>query len=143
MALSDRWSHDRRIGRAAGALVRSYWARSELVAFRGPAAMTIPRCVTRANTRRAGVVWALVCCPLIAWAAALYGDRATHGKLGVWSGALLLLFPATLAGGVSAALGGGRKFVWGTAISAVAVTVAGVVAFAVVFFLTVPDGFFN
>jgi hypothetical protein len=100
--------------------------------------------VTRANSRRAGLAWGLICCPLIAWTAALFGERATRGRLGVWDAALiLLLFPAVLAGGASAALGGGRRFVWITAASAAAVTAAGVIALAIAFLLTVPDGFFN
>ena len=94
--------------------------------------------MTHAHSQRAGVVWALVCCPLIAWAAALYRDRATHGRLGLWAVGLLLLLPAALAGAVNAALGRGRKFVWATAVSA-----AGVAVLAIVFFLTVPDDFFN
>jgi hypothetical protein len=103
----------------------------------------IARGVDPASRRIAGIAWALVACPLVAWFAALSADRATHGRLGAWAAPILLVLPAALAGAVNLALGRRRRFALAAALLAALVSAAGFAAFVIYFFLTVPDEFFN
>ncbi len=101
------------------------------------------RPVRFAHARALSLAWAMIGCPVIALAAAIQANAATHGR----AGALILLplfaLPAALAGTASHMLGGSRKLVWATAVMAPIVTLLGVAVALAVFLLTVPDGFFN
>jgi hypothetical protein len=96
------------------------------------------------SVRARGLVWAVVACPIIGWAAAFYGNATTHGRLGV-SGAIVLvgILPAALAGGGNTMLGRRGGPAIRAALAAASVCFFGVVLFALVFFLTVPPEFFQ
>ena len=96
------------------------------------------------SVRLIGLIWAVVFCPLLGWAAAWYGNYATHGRLGVLGAVVLLaLLPASMAAAGNAFLG--RSF-WevGRAFIAAGLTCfLGFVGFVLWFLLTVRPEFFN
>jgi predicted membrane protein len=96
------------------------------------------------SVRTRGLLWALVCSPVVGWAATLYGDRATHGHLGI-SGAVVLMgiLPAALTSAGNAALRRGPRAVARAGMFAAAVCYLGFLVFVLVFFLTVPREFFQ
>jgi hypothetical protein len=99
--------------------------------------------MTAATRRTVGIAWAIVACPLVAWFVALSADRATHGRLGAWAAAILLLLPAAMAAAVNLLLGRSHRSAWIAALLAALVSGAGFAIFVIVFLLTVPDDFFT
>ena len=58
------------------------------------------------NVRVSGLTWALVCCPVFGWMAAVYGERSVDRGLTVFGGfALMAILPAALASVGNALLG--------------------------------------
>ena len=100
--------------------------------------------VRTVSVRRIGVIWAVVCCPLLGWAGAWYGNHATHGRLGV-SGAvaLMALLPASMAAAGNTFLGRSPWEVGRALIAAGLTCFLGFLCFVLWFFLTVPPEFFN
>ena len=100
--------------------------------------------VHRVSARRLGLFWALVGSPVIGWMAASYGNRATHGRLGI-SGAIVLMaiLPAAVASLGNAVLRRDSGAVARAGILAAAVCYLGFLLFVLVFFLTVPPEFFQ
>jgi hypothetical protein len=96
-----------------------------------------------ATRRTVGIAWAILACPLVAWFVALSADRATHGRLGAWAAAILLLLPAAMAAAVNLLLGRSHRSAWIAALLAALVSGVGFAVFVIVFFLTVPDDFFT
>src|SRR5215210_4350839 len=96
------------------------------------------------SVRSRGLFWALVCSPLIGWVAAVYGNNAMHGHLGV-PGAMVLMaiLPAASASAVNAALRRDPGAVARAGMFAAAVCYLGFLLFVLVFFLTVPSEFFQ
>jgi hypothetical protein len=96
------------------------------------------------SARLVGLLWAIVCCPLLGWATAWYADQATAGRLGV-SGAvaIMALLPAGLAAIGNALLGRGAWEVARASIVAGATCYLGFLCFVLWFLLTVPPEFFN
>jgi hypothetical protein len=96
------------------------------------------------SVRSRGLVWSLVCSPVIGWAAAFYGNIATHGRLGI-SGAVVLIaiLPAAFASGGNAALRRDPGAVARAGVFAAAVCCLGSLLFVLYFFLTVPADFFQ
>jgi|SRR5215210_9218786 len=96
------------------------------------------------SVRARGLFWALVCSPLAGWAAALCGDRATHGRLGI-PGAMVLMaiLPVALASAGNAALHRDPRAVARAGMFAAAVCYLGFLVFVAIFFLTVPPEFFQ
>jgi uncharacterized membrane protein YhdT len=88
-------------------------------------------------------MWALVCCPVIGWVAAAYGNQATQGRLGVTGAvALMAVLPAALASlGVWLVRRDARAGVK-AGFAAAVVCWLGFVLFVVLFFLTRPPEFF-
>lgn len=104
---------------------------------------TISLDVTAASTRRIGIAWAVVACPLLAWAFTFLVPVGTRGRRDEFAVVTLLLLPAALAGAVNVALGRRRRAVWAAALLAAFVSALGFVAYVIWFFLTVPPEFFT
>ena len=95
------------------------------------------------SVRHYGLIWALVCSPIIGWIAAWSGNRLTHGRLGVTGAFVLLaLLPAAVAGAGNALLGRDRGAVVLAGVWAGLICYGGFLLFVLWFFLTVPDEFF-
>lgn len=96
------------------------------------------------TNRTLGIAAALVACPAVAWLVACLAHYATLGRHGdyIALGALTVL-PAALAAWFNAKLGRDRRGVVVAATLAVCVSLLGLGAFIVYFFLTVPEGFFT
>ena len=93
-------------------------------------------------SRRLGLGWALVVCPVIGWFAVMRADRLSHGQLGA-VGALLVLtaLPGLIAIAGNAVLG---RRGWSLVISAVLaaiICVAGVALFVIILLLTLSPDF--
>jgi hypothetical protein len=96
------------------------------------------------SVRLIGLIWAVVCCPLLGWAAAWYGDHATQGRLGV-SGAVALMavLPASMAAAGNTFLGRSSWEVGRAFILAGLTCFLGFLCFVLWFLVTVPSEFFN
>ena len=100
--------------------------------------------VRTVSVRVVGLLWAMVCCPVVGWAAAWHGNSATAGRLGV-AGALALMgiLPAAMAAGGNILLNRGTWEVVRASIAAGCLCFLGFLCFVLWFFLTVPPEFFN
>jgi hypothetical protein len=96
------------------------------------------------SVRLIGLLWAMVCCPLLGWAAAWYGNQATEGRLGVAGAvALMAILPAAMAAAGNALLGRSAREIARALIAAGSMSYLGFLCFVLWFFLTVPPEFFN
>jgi hypothetical protein len=96
------------------------------------------------SVRHYGLIWALVCSPIIGWIAAWSGNGLTHGRLGVTGAFVLLaLLPAAVAGAGNALLGRDRRAAVVAGVLAGFVCYGGFLLLVLLFFLTVPDEFFT
>jgi hypothetical protein len=96
------------------------------------------------SVRLTGPLWAIVCCPVLGWVAAWYGNQATEGRLGVSGGvALMAILPAALAAVGNALLGRRAWEIARAFVAAGSTCYLGFLCFVLWFFLTVPSEFFN
>ncbi len=100
----------------------------------------LPEPSERGRARSIGLAAALLVCPANAWLVAILANDATHGRHGAYIvvGALVLL-PAALAALFNAMLGRERRSVLVAAFLAACVSLAGLGAFLVYFFVMVLD----
>jgi hypothetical protein len=96
------------------------------------------------SARSVGLLWAIAFCPLLGWAAAWYGNWASHGRLGV-SGAVALMavLPAAVAVAGNMLLRRSAGEVARASIAAAATCYLGFLCFVLWFLLTVPPEFFT
>jgi hypothetical protein len=96
------------------------------------------------RVRLIGLLWASICCPLLGWAAAWYGNQATEGRLGVSAAvALMAILPAALAATGNALPGRSAWEVARALIAAGSTCYLGFLCFVLWFLLTVAPEFFN
>ena len=96
------------------------------------------------SSRARGLIWALVCSPIIGWFALWYGTHFRRGELSVVRSCVVLaVLPAVVASGGNALLGRGFGAVVRAGILAAAVCGLGLLLMALIFFLIVPPEFFT
>jgi hypothetical protein len=95
------------------------------------------------SVRSRGLTWALVCSPMIGWAAAWYGQRFDRGLSVFGAFVLLAILPAVVASAGNALLGRHRGAVLRAGILGALVCYLGFLFMVLLFLLTVPDEFFT
>ena len=96
------------------------------------------------SVRLRGLIWALVCSPVIGWAALSYSDRFRRGELSdAEVFVLVAILPAAAASAGNALLGRDLGAVVRAGIFGAVVCALGLLLLVLIFFLTVPPDFFT
>ena len=96
------------------------------------------------GNRTRGLLWAVICCPVIAWISAFFFNELVHGRVTTTHGiALFGLLPATCASVGNALLGRSLRASLSAGVIAAATCGVSFVAFVVWFVLTTPPEFFQ
>jgi hypothetical protein len=90
------------------------------------------------SQRVSGLTWALICCPLMGWAAALYAERVTppHALSSLHFLLLMTILPAAMASAGNALLGRDFGAVLRSGIFAASVCVGGLLLLVLAVLLT-------